>query len=115
MQHVALSVLVVGALCLSSTPAWSDKGHKDKHGEGRVADLAKDAKVPIDQAIKTALEQAPGTPVEAELEKKHDKAVWEVEVLGADGQLTEVHIDAVSGAVIDTKATHQSRNKKDKH
>ena len=66
-----------------------------------LADLVKDAKVTIDQAIKTASEKAPGTVVEAELEKKHGKTVWEVEVLGADGKVTEVHIDAATGAVID--------------
>jgi len=77
-----------------SVPAWSGK-----HG-----DLLKDAKVTIDQAIKTALEKVPGTAVEAELEKKHGKAVWEVEIVGADGKVTEVHIDAASGEVIDTES-----------
>jgi uncharacterized membrane protein YkoI len=46
----------------------------------------------------------PGTVVEAELEKKHGKTVWEVEVLGSDGKLTGVHINATSGAMIDTEA-----------
>ena len=78
--------------------AWAD----DK--EGNVADLVKDAKVTIDQAIKTALDKVSGTAVEAELEKKHGKTVWEVEVLGADGKVTEVHIDAADGTVIDTEA-----------
>jgi uncharacterized membrane protein YkoI len=91
--------LVVG----SSTAAWSD----DK--EGNIADLVKDAKVTAEQAIKTAMEKVPGTVVEAELEKKHGKTVWEVEILGADGKVTEVHIDAANGTVIDTEA------KKDKH
>jgi uncharacterized membrane protein YkoI len=52
--------------------------------------------------------------VEAELEKKHDKTVWEVEVLGADGKVTEVHIDAATGAVIDTE-TKDKKDKKDEH
>ena len=75
----------------------------------------KDAKVTIDQAIKTALDAVPGTAVEAELEKKHDKTVWEVEVLGADGTMTEVHIDAGTGTVIDKEAKHEKHEKKDKH
>ena len=94
------------ALCLVmslSTIAFSD----DK--EGHIADLVKDAKVTADQAIKTAMEKVPGTVVEAELEKKHGKTVWEVEILGADGKVTEVHIDAATGTVIDTEA------KKEKH
>jgi uncharacterized membrane protein YkoI len=80
------------------TSAWAD----DK--EGTIADLVKDATVTIDQAIKTASEKVPGTVVEAELERKHGKTVWEVEVLGADGNVTEVHIDAGTGAVIDQEA-----------
>jgi len=68
-----------------------------------VAEMAKEAKVTVDQAIKTATEKVQGTVVEAELEKKHDKTIWEVEILGADGKTSEVHIDAMTGAVIDVE------------
>ena len=100
--------VTVGTLLALGTPAWSD----DK--EGKIADLLKDAKVTIDQAIKTALEKVPGTAVEAELEKKHDKTVWEVEVVGADGNVTEVHIDASTGTVIDTEAKKDKKNEEKK-
>ena len=99
--------LTVGSVLALGTPAWSDK---KKDEEGDVAALAKEAKVTIEQAIKTAIEKVPGTVVEAELEKKHDKTVWEVEVLGADGKVTEVHIDAATGAVIDTEAKKHEKH-----
>jgi uncharacterized membrane protein YkoI len=51
--------------------------------------------------------------VEAELEKKHGKTVWEVEVFGADGSVTEVHIDAATGTVIDSEVK-KGEKKKDK-
>ena len=89
---------VVGLLFALGSTAWAD----DK--EDKITDLVKDAKVTINQAIKTASEKVPGMVVEAELEKEHGKTVWEVEVLGSDGNVTEVHIDATSGAVIDTEA-----------
>ena len=98
-----IGLLAIGLVVGSSTGAWSD----DK--EGNIADLVKDAKVTAEQAIKTAMEKVPGTVVEAELEKKHGKTVWEVEILGDDGKVTEVHIDAGDGTAIDTEA------KKDKH
>jgi uncharacterized membrane protein YkoI len=101
--------LAVGIVLALGTPVWSDKDKKEKEDEN-IAEMAKEAKVTVDQAIKTATEKVPGTVVEAELEKKHDKTVWEVEVLGADGNVTEVHIDAATGAVIDTEV-----KKKDKH
>ena len=102
-------VLAVGTVLALGSPAWSDK-KKDK--EDDIAALAKEATVTIEQAVKTAVEKVPGTVVEAELEKKHDKTVWEVEVLGADGKVTEVHIDAASGAVIDTEAKDKKDEKK---
>lgn len=102
--------LAAGTVLALGTPAWSDK-KKDEDGD--IAQLAKDAKMTIDQAIKTAVEKVPGTVVEAELEKKHDKTVWEVEVLGADGAVTEVHIDAATGAVIDTEAKGKKGDKKE--
>jgi uncharacterized membrane protein YkoI len=97
------TVLTAAALALVFVvPAWSgEKGKQEE--EGHVADLVKDAKITIDQAIKTALEKVSGMPVEAELEKKHGKTVWEVEIFGSDGVVTEVHIDAASGQIIDTE------------
>jgi uncharacterized membrane protein YkoI len=103
MRAYALTgLLAISVIVGTSTAAWGDK-------EGKIADLVKDAKVTAEQAIKTAMEKVPGTVVEAELEKKHGKTVWEVEILGSDGKVTEVHIDAADGTVIDTEA------KKDKH
>ena len=96
-------------------PAWSDdKGKHHDEDEGNVADLVKDAKITIDQAIKTASEKVQGTVVEAELEKKHGKTVWEVEVIGGDEKITEVHIDAGSGDVIDTEAKKEKKAHKKK-
>ena len=119
MKSIGITLaIVVGSLLLFNMPAWSDsKGKKDKEEDAHVTDLVKDAQVTIDQAIKTATEKSPGTIVEAELEKKHGKTVWEVEVVGADGNVTEVHIDAASGEVIDTemkKDEHKKEGKKGK-
>ncbi|MFM9907104.1 MAG: PepSY domain-containing protein [Nitrospiraceae bacterium] len=98
----------VGLLIALGSSAGAD------NKEPKITDLAKDAKVTIDQAIKTASEKVPGTIVEAELEKKHGKTVWEVEVLGADGKVTEVHIDATTGSVIDTEAKKDEKKKEGK-
>ena len=38
-----------------------------------------------------------------ELEKKHNKLAWEVEVVTADNKVMEVHIDAQTGAIIDVE------------
>ncbi|HEX6532782.1 MAG TPA: PepSY domain-containing protein [Nitrospira sp.] len=73
--------------------------------------LSQDAKVSIEEAIKTATDKVPGKVVEAELEKKHGKAVWEVEIATADNKIMEVRLDSASGAVIDV----QEKRKGKKH
>ena len=73
--------------------------------------MSKTAKVTVEQAIKTATEKLAGKVIEAELEKKHGKAVWEVEIVGEDGKVTEVHVDADSGAVIDMEAKEEKQHK----
>lgn len=110
-RMTVVAVLVAAVALLVTGPAWSDpKGKKGE--EAKVTDLVKDAKVTIDQAIKTASEKVPGTVVEAELEKKHDKTVWEVEIVGADNTVMEVHLDAATGDVIDTEKKEAKKAKK---
>jgi uncharacterized membrane protein YkoI len=111
---ITVFALLVGISLIATGPAWSDK--KGKHEEeGNVADLAKEAKVTVDQAIKTATEKVQGTVVEVELEKKHDKTIWEVEIVGADGKVSEVHIDAATGAVIDVEDKKAEKKDEKKH
>lgn len=72
-------------------------------GEQNKIEMAAAAKVTIDEAIKTASEKIAGKIIEAELERKHDRLVWEVEVLTDENKVMEVHIDAETGAVIDVE------------
>jgi uncharacterized membrane protein YkoI len=90
-------LLAVGTVAVGGT-AYGDE--KEKVGK---AEMAAAAKVTIDEAIKTASDKVAGKVIEAELEKKHNKIVWEVEVLTAENKAMEVHIDADTGAVIDVE------------
>ena len=106
--------LLVGSVLVFSGPAWSDGKDKKKDETKEAVEMSKTAKVTVEQAIKTATEKVTGKVIEAELERKHDKAVWEVEIVGADDKVTEVHIDADSGAVIDTEMKGEEKKGKDK-
>lgn len=109
------TVVLVGAVLALSTPAWSDeKGGKEGDETKKAVGMAKTAKVTIEQAIKAATEKVPGKVIEAELEEKRGKAVWEVEVVGDDGKVTEVHVDADSGAVVATEEKKAEKEKKGK-
>jgi len=106
-----LAVLAGSVLALSA-PAWSDDNGKKEMDETREAvEMSKTAKVTVEQAIKTATEKMAGKVIEAELEKKHGKAVWEVEIVGEDGKVTEVHVDADSGAVVATEEKKEKEHK----
>ncbi len=102
-------LLTVGAVVVAGG-AFADE--KEKKGK---AEMAAAAKVTIDQAVNTASEKVSGKIIEAELEKKHNKLVWEVEVVTAENKVMEVHIDAESGAVIDVEEEKAKPKKARKH
>ena len=123
-QLLGITAVAIGAMLVLNGPAWSDQKGKGKKDESKeTVEMAAKAKVTIDQAIKTASEKVAGKVVEAELEKKHDRLVWEVEVVTAENKVMEVHIDADSGAVIDVEEekpekdmmSEQKRERKQQH
>jgi uncharacterized membrane protein YkoI len=102
MRQQSSTVLALAILLTAGTLAAGSAAASDKEKNGK-AEMAAAAKVTIDQAVKTASEKVPGQIIEAELETKHNKLVWEVEVVTAEKKVMEVHIDAVTGAVIDVE------------
>ena len=104
-RRSGLLVALIGLALVLSVPVWADSKDKGKEKEETKegVEMSKTAKVTVEQAIKTATEKVAGKVIEAELERKHDRAVWEVEIVGADDKVTEVHIDADTGDVIDTE------------
>lgn len=110
-SRILTAVITGGVLALSGPVFADEKEHES--GKGK-AEMAAAAKVTIDQAIKTASEKVQGKVVEAELEKKHDKTVWEVEVVTSENRVMEVHVDADSGAVIDVEEQKSEAKKERK-
>ncbi|MDH4155365.1 MAG: PepSY domain-containing protein [Nitrospira sp.] len=97
----AILMLVLSGFVAVTDPSWGGEKVKGKKAEVKEAvEMAAAAKVTIDQAIKTASEKVPGKVIEAELEKKYGKLLWEVEVVTAENKVMEVHIDAESGTVV---------------
>jgi len=92
MMGLTVVVLAAGAMTVADS-AFGDEDHKIK--------MAAAAKITIDEAIKTASEKVSGKVIEAELDRKHGKLIWEVEVVTAEHKVVEVHIDAETGTFID--------------
>ncbi len=101
MRQQLFTVCALALLLAAGTLAVAGAASADEKEKKGKAEMAAAAKVTIDQAIKTASDKVAGKVIEAELEKKHNKIVWEVEVLTAENKAMEVHIDADTGDVID--------------
>src|SRR4051794_17489675 len=61
------------------------------------AELAKQAKITEEAATKTALEKAPGTVHEVQLEDEDGPVVYDVEIDAEDGSKQSVKVDAQTG------------------
>ncbi len=71
---------------------YADGGHQKEKIE-----MANKAKVSLEEAIQLASKEMQGTIIEAELEEEHGSLMWDLEFVTADGQIREVHLDAVTG------------------
>ena len=69
-------------------------------GVAIAAQQQEDPKVDRASAEEAALSAVPGEVKETELESEGGSAVYEVEILGKDGKLQEVTVDASNGKVL---------------
>ena len=90
-------VSLVQCVCLRSYESYD--GRKEEDVLKAKAEMASEATVTIEQAIKAASEKVQGTVIEAELAKKEGKIIWEVAVVTTDGTVMEAIADSGTGAV----------------
>ncbi len=64
------------------------------------AKLAKEAKISIEQARKTALERVAGTITEEEIEIENGVLVYSIEIRDANGKTHDVEVDAKTGEIL---------------
>ena len=88
---------LVGAIALVLTSFGLAMSHDGKEAAA-LATLP--TSVTMEEAIKTATTQFPGKVLEAELELEDGKAVYEVEIVNASGEIREYEIDAQTGKVL---------------
>ncbi len=82
---------------------WSNQKENTNGPEGtQERAMATLATITIEEARKTALENFPGTVIEARLETKLNKNVWEVAIQTTEQGIMVVQVDAASGAVVTT-------------
>jgi uncharacterized membrane protein YkoI len=78
--------------------------------------LQAEAKVSKADATKTALDKVPGGKVkEAELEKENGKLIWSFDIATPQSKdITEVQVDAVTGAVVSVTTESPADQAKEK-
>ena len=59
--------------------------------------------LPLESILKNVRDRFPGKILEVKLEREDQEIVYEVEVLGDDGVVTEVYINARTGKVLSSK------------
>lgn len=64
------------------------------------AQLAREAKISMEQARTIALQRAPGNVEDGELERENGKLVYSFDIRNAQGTITEVQVSAINGQVV---------------
>jgi uncharacterized membrane protein YkoI len=83
--------------------------------EQTEAELSSQAKISRADAERTALMKVPGGSVkEGELEREHGKLIWSFDIASAGSGVTEVHVDAITGAVVSVEHESASAEAKEK-
>ena len=103
-KNMTIVAVVIGVVGVVGGMVWSAEKGKPKGVEtNQDIAMATAAKITIEEAMKVALGNFPGKVIEADLEKRQDKTVWEVEILTAEQSIVTVYVDADSGSVISTE------------
>ena len=77
--------------------------HADLDAEHALELVRSGAILPLEQILARVRQTRAGTLIELKLhhEREHDGYVYEVMLLGTDGQLWEIELDAVTGEVVE--------------
>ncbi len=90
------TALVLGLLCSVAVADDEESDH------GRAYRLRQQSAVLPLEEILGRLQLAPGSRIlEIEGETKHGRYLYEIELLGPDGRVREIKVDATDGSVVD--------------
>jgi hypothetical protein len=109
MKKVAVACSLV--LILGMTAWASASQNREKQAE--QAALRKQAKIPLQEAEKTALANEPGTIKSKELEKENGSLIYSFDIQTSSG-IHEVHVDAISGQLLEDRVESNAAETKEK-
>lgn len=88
-------------LALSPLPALA--GHEDDDHERARAALEAGEVVPLQEILDTVNTRFDGSLVEVELERKHERWVYEIKLLTRPGSVVKLHYDARTKELLSAK------------
>lgn len=100
-RTILIAGTVIGLAGIVGEMVWS--GDNGKLQGMEVIAMATSTKITVGRAVETAMGNVPGLVIEAKLEKRGDKTVWNIELLTTKEAIMTVYVDAVSGAVMLTE------------
>lgn len=103
-----LVLAVALGLGWGSAQAGRQPGNRDWEDADHSYDRARRASergeiLSLTEIYARAAARSPGRVLEAELESEHGRWVYELKVLDPAGRLREVHLDARSGAILESE------------
>ena len=60
-------------------------------------DLIASAKIPLEEAVKSAIKVVPGKAAEADLGKDDGRTIWKIEIIDHNNKSQTVYVDAQTG------------------
>ena len=87
LRGVVISSIMAGVL--AAGPAWAlFESNKE---------LVAGAKIPLEEAVKSAIKAVPGKAAEADLGKDDGRTIWKIEVIDHNNKSQTVYVDAQTG------------------
>lgn len=97
-RAILVAGMVIGLAGIVGEMVWSAGNEKLKRVE--VIAMATSTKITVERAVEKALGSIVGQVIGAELEKRGEKTIWNVEILTTEEAIIAVSVDAVSGSVL---------------
>jgi uncharacterized membrane protein YkoI len=89
-------------LALAALLAVSTTAHAGDHDRARRA-VQSGQVLPLRTVLDKAMAQFPGDLIEAELEEKHGRIVYEIKLISPEGNVIKLHYDASDGRLLSAK------------
>ncbi|MBX3484098.1 PepSY domain-containing protein [Phenylobacterium sp.] len=99
-QRFLTSLTAAALLALAAVPAAAGDHKKPKGHEAARAALARGEIQPLTKILAAAQARAPGDVIKIELEDEKGRLIYEVKILGRDGRVREIELDARTAAVL---------------